>query len=370
MRIAVLHDHLRFIGGGERLVLTLASALDADLYVTDLDPELPARIGMPGVRVHEIAAVPSTPILRQERQASAFRAADLPGYEAYVCSGNWAVFAAAKHRPSLWYCYTPVRVFYDLRESFLHDLPLPARWAARNWIKRARPRYEAAVSKVEHIVASSRNVAGRLARFLHRIAEVVYPPVDTSKYRFDRVGDFWLSVSRLSHEKRLGLLAEAFRNLPGERLVIAGGPQMGVDAKRFIRSLRPPDNVEFLGEVDESRLLELYATCRGLVATAQDEDFGLTPVEAMASGKAVIAVDEGGYQESVVHGETGWLVPARPDTIRDAVRSATTARLETLRIRCRSRAELFDQRVFVSRMREMLGRIVEARADGGRPATF
>lgn len=370
MRVAILHDHLRFIGGGERLVLTLASALDADLYVTDLDPDLPARIGKSGARVHELAAVPTTPIIRQERQAAGFREADLPGYDAYVLSGNWAVFAAARHRPNLWYCHTPVRVFYDLRESFLRGLPFPARWAARNWIKRARPKYEAAVSKVQHIVANSRNVAGRVARFLHRSADVVYPPVDTAKYRFDRVDDFWLSVSRLSHEKRLGLLAEAFRGLPGERLVVAGGPQMGVDASRFIRSLRPPDTMEFLGEVDESRLLDLYATCRGLIATAQDEDFGLTPVEAMASGKAVIAVDEGGYRESVVHGETGWLVPARADAIRDAIRGATKDRLEAMRSACRSRAEVFDQRVFVNRMREMLERVYEARADGGQPASF
>jgi len=110
MRVAVLHDHLRFIGGGERVALTLASAFDADLYVTDLDPSLPARAGMRAVRVHEIARVPVRPPLRQDRQARAFMAATIPDHDVYVFSGNWSVFAAPRLRPNLWYCHTPVRV--------------------------------------------------------------------------------------------------------------------------------------------------------------------------------------------------------------------------------------------------------------------
>ena len=88
MKVAVLHDHLRFIGGGERVALTLASAFDADLYVTDLDPTLPGRAGMPHVRVHEIARVPQRPPMRQDRQARAFTKAMIPDHDAYVFSGS------------------------------------------------------------------------------------------------------------------------------------------------------------------------------------------------------------------------------------------------------------------------------------------
>lgn len=355
MRVAVLHDHLRFIGGGERVVLTLARALDADLYVTDLDAALPQRAGMAEVRVTEIARVPTKPPLRQDRQAKAFGDLELPAYDAYVLSGNWAVFAAPRLRPNLWYCHTPVRVFYDLREAFLGSLPPLSRWAARRWIERRRPQYEKAVTAVERIVANSRNVASRIERFLGRTADVVYPPVDTARYRFRRVGDTWLAVTRLSHEKRLDLLVDVFRRLPAERIVVVGGPQMGADPDRFIRSLRPPDNVEFRGEIPEPELLELYATCRGLVATSMDEDFGLTPVEAMASGKAVVAPDEGGYRESVVHGETGWLTPPTPEAIAGVIRRATPEVLEGMRDICQSRAKVFDVGVFVERMRELLG---------------
>ena len=359
MRVAVLHDHLRFIGGGERVALTLAAAFDADLYVTDLDPTLPARAGMQTVRATEIARVPQSPPLRQDRQARAFREAAIPDHDVYILSGNWAVFAAPRLRPNVWYCHTPVRVFYDLHDSFLASLPRVQRWAAQRWIDRRRPEYEAAVADVGTVVANSRNVSGRIERFLHRRADVVYPPVDTSRYRFERVGDSWLAVSRLSHEKRTKLLVDTFRRLPREHLVVVGASQVGVNADRLVRSLDPPANVEFLGEIPEPKLVDRYATCRGLFATSEDEDFGLTPVEAMASGKAVVAVDEGGYRETIVPGETGWLVPPTAPALASAISSTTVGDLERMRASCERRAAAFDVGVFVDRMRSIVRSAVE-----------
>ena len=361
MRVAILHDHMSFIGGGERLVLTLAAGLDADVYVTDLDPDIPKKAGFDGARIHELAKVPRTPLLRQTRQAKAFHHAEIPDHDVYVLSGNWAIAAAEAHAPNLWYCHTPARVFYDLESAFLADLSPAKRLAARTWINRTRPKYEANVASVQRIVANSRNVAARIERYLHRPSEVVYPPVDVSRYGFREIGDFWLSVNRLSHEKRIALQVEAFRNLPGERLVVAGGPQVGVDARAFIRALHPPSNVEFVGEVGEPRLMDLYGTCRGLVATSQDEDFGLTPVEAMASGKAVVAVDEGGYRETVVPGETGWLVPPAAEAVAAAVRAAAPDTLEGMRTACERRAETFDRSVFLDRMKGLIARSAAGR---------
>ncbi len=354
MRIAILHDHMSFIGGGERLVLTLAHGLGADLYVTDLDANIPRKAGFRDVHVTQLTKIPKTPLIRQTRQAKAFHHAEIPEHDVYVFSGNWAIAAAETHKPNLWYCHTPARIFYDLERTFLEGLSPAKRVAARTWIRRTRPKYEANVADVQRIVANSRNVADRVRRYLHRSAEVVNPPVDVARYRFADIGGFWLSVNRLSHEKRIGLQVEAFRKMPSERLVVAGGPQVGVDARAFIRSLDPPANVEFVGEVDEPRLRELYATCRGLVATSQDEDFGLTPVEAMASGKAVVAVDEGGYRETVVPGRTGWLVPPTPAAIAGAIDQASPDQLAGMRSACEDRAKAFDAPRFVERMRELI----------------
>jgi len=219
--------------------------------------------------------------------------------------------------------------------------------------------YEQSIRSVEKIVANSRNVAGRIERFFGRTSEVVYPPVDVSSYRFDRIGTDWLAVSRLSHEKRIDLLVETFRRLPNDKLLIVGGPQVGVRAERMIRQLNPPRNVEFLGEIDEQKLRGLYANCRGLVATAQDEDFGRAPLEAMASGKAVVAVDEGGFRESIVNGETGWLVPANAEALSATIARTTPDILTRMRSSCETRARLFDISRFVEQMRAIIVKSLE-----------
>ncbi len=103
-------------------------------------------------------------------------------------------------------------------------------------------------------------------------------------------------MNRLYPEKRIELQIEAFRRMPEENLVVVGGFAKGDHASRYAENLikNLPPNARFLGEVTEEELQDLYARCRGLVCTALNEDYGLTPLEAMASGKPVIAIDEGG----------------------------------------------------------------------------
>ena len=123
-----------------------------------------------------------------------------------------------------------------------------------------------------------------------------------------------------------------------ERLVVVGGYNVGDHASEYAKRLQPPPNVELRGEVDEVELAHLYAQCRGLICTAQDEDFGMTPVEAMASGKFVLAVDEGGFRETVVPGETGMLLPPNPVAFAGAIASLTRDELAARVDACRQRA--------------------------------
>src|SRR5207253_1779943 len=154
-----------------------------------------------------------------------------------------------------------------------------------------------AVSHADRIVAISENVRRRVARYYGREAEVVYPPVATSRFRFQEVGDAWLSVGRLYPEKRIDLLFEIFRRLPKEKLILVGGYAAGDRAADYLARLNPPPNVTMMGEMPDEALVDLYATCRGLVTTAVDEDFGITPVEAMAAGKCVLATGEVGPRD-------------------------------------------------------------------------
>ena len=154
--------------------------------------------------------------------------------------------------------------------------------------------------------------------------------------------NFWLSVNRLYPEKRIELQVEAFRILPEERLVIVGGYAKGDHASLYAEKIgrNLPPNVSLRGEVSEDELRDLYARCKGHICTALDEDYGLTPLEAMASGKPVVAVNEGGYRETVTE-ETGLLVEPNVDTIAAAVQfiAQDPARYKE---HCFSRAKEFD----------------------------
>ena len=360
MRAAIFHDYFDKIGGGERAMLTLAQALDADLYTTNLRPDVLTLLGEEGVRVHDLGPLALSAPLKQIHASRRFRRAQVTGYDAYVFSGNWAHHAGERHRPGVLYCYTPVRAFYDQHAALLRSLPPYQRPLFRVWARVHGGLDRASVRGIDRIVAISENVRQRIRRYYGRDAPIVYPPVATSRFRFKELGDFWLSVNRLYPEKRIDLQFEVFRRLPEERLVVVGGSSAGDHSARYVRGLDPPPNVTLRGEVPEAELVDLYARCRGVLATAVDEDFGLTPIEAMASGKGVLATREGGYRESLQDGETGWLLPPDPNAFAAKIQDLDDAALLALRPRAEARAQDFGQEPFVRGMK----RILEEAASG------
>ncbi len=355
MRVAIFHDYLDTVGGAERLVFTLAKAFDADIITNAFDPRVLPTAGVEGLRVINLGPLARGPPLKQIHASWRFARARFPGYDFYVLSGNWAPFAAKRHHPNLFYCHTPTRMFYDQRDAVLARLPALRRWIARTWVFVHGALERRAVRRCDRIVTNGANVAARVRRYYGRDATVVYGPVPTAQLRFEEVGDAWLSVGRLYPEKRIELQLETFRRVPEQRLQIVGGYSPGDRAEKYLRTLRAPPNVTFLGTVSEDALQDLYARCRGLITTAVDEDFGLTPVEAMAAGKCVIATDEGGYRETVVPGKTGFLLPPDPDAFAAKIRELDTDTLRSMRDACQERAKLFDETKLVERVRAAMG---------------
>jgi len=322
MRIAIFHDYIGAIGGGEKLVLTLARGIGADVITTDVDADSVSKMGFEDVNIISIGGTVKMPPLKQISASLRFAMCDYSKeYDFFIFSGNWAHFAARRHGPNLYYCHTPVRVFYDLYDVFLAKQSFLTYIPFKMWVKLHRKMYEHQMKHVYRIIANSINTQKRIKRYLKRTSMVVYPPIDTSKFRFEEYGNFWLSVNRQYPEKRVELQIEAFGRMPGEKLVIVGGYAGADHALPYAKHIRMnlPDNVELLGAVAEDELINLYAHCKGFITTSLDEDFGMTPIEAMASGKAVVAMNEGGCLETVINGSTGLLVDADVDEIVNAV---------------------------------------------------
>ncbi|HKG01713.1 MAG TPA: glycosyltransferase, partial [Conexibacter sp.] len=192
-------------------------------------------------------------------------------------------------------------------------------------------------------------------RYFGREAAVLYPPVETGRFRTAPVGDHHMVLAELMAHKRIDVAIRAFNSLRLPLIVVGDGPEL-----RRLRRMAGP-TVTFTGRVSDERVAELLARARALVVTATEE-FGIAAVEALAAGRPVIALGEGGVRESVVEGVTGtFFAPCTPDALADAVRMFDPLAVDPGA--CRAAAERFSGDRFRSRLR----RIVAEAIRGERP---
>lgn len=356
-RGAVLYDGLYVAGGAEQVSLDLAHDLQADLICAARDESL-----FPTAALHVPCRILSSvllanPALRLLHATHAFRrhAALLQDYDWVLFSGTSAPFAALESISArrYYYCHTPPRFVYDLREYYLAQIPAwqrPAFNALRAWIK---PRYEAAVGNMETLIANSENVRQRIRHYLGRDAMVVHPPCDIDGFRWIDAGDYYLSTARLEPYKRVDVIVRAFLAMPDRKLIVASG---GTDEARLRRIAGAAPNIRFVGWQSPAALRELVGRALATIYIPRDEDFGISPVESMAAGKPVIGVAEGGVLETVLPEQTGVLLPANPQSedLISTVLQLDGGRAVSMRSACERQAQVFSRARFRQRIRGLI----------------
>jgi glycosyltransferase involved in cell wall biosynthesis len=225
---------------------------------------------------------------------------------------------AVRHPSHVCWINHRMREYYDLWEPFVAGLGRRGRLKERlrRWLIRRADRW-LLTRNVSRLVAQSRTIQARLARFGGIPSDVVHPPAPERPYRCDAYGDYVFAVSRLDRLKRLDLLVEAASRVAGDLAVkIAGeGPDREKLAGR-IRDLGLERRVELLGCVSEEELLSHLARCRAVFFAPRDEDYGLVTLEAFRSAKAVItASDSGGPTELVADGVNGYVTDPTPEAM-------------------------------------------------------
>jgi glycosyltransferase involved in cell wall biosynthesis len=359
MRIAIFHNFLDNIGGAEIVTLTLAKELGADVYTTNIDREKIRKMGFSGINIYSIGRVPINAPLRQQVALLRFRKLKLgKKYDFYIIGGDWAMSGAVNNHPNLWYVHSPIREIWDAYEYTRSNIvPWKFRPIFDLWVKLNRHLNRKYIKHVDGIVCNSLNTKKRLKNFLNIDAEVVYPPTDTKNFYYRKAKNYWLSVNRLLPPKRIDMQIRAFEKMPEENLVIVGCYEKSrnfLNYKKYIERIKPK-NVRILNWVDDKKLKKLYAECKGLVMISMDEDFGMSPVEAMASGKPVIAANEGGLRESVINGETGILI----DEVNGEklIKAIEKIDFEKYKGACLKRAKDFDKKVFIRKIRDKINEI-------------
>ena len=222
--------------------------------------------------------------------------------------------------------------------------------AFNRWLQ---PRYEKSIRTMDLVIANSENVALRLRKYLNVDSIVIPPPIDIEKFRWLDAGDYFLSLARLEDYKRVELIVEAFRRMPKQKLIVASGGSKEAELRKFASNC---PNIHFTSWSDDASLADLIGRCRAAIYLPVNEDFGMSPLEAMAAGKPVIGVSEGGMLETVIDGVSGKLLGSNPscDELIDAVESFTVNRTEGMREACEHHARLFSRSVFLERMRQAI----------------
>jgi glycosyltransferase involved in cell wall biosynthesis len=365
MKIAIFHNYMDNIGGAEIVTLTLARELNADIYSTNIDFEKIEKMGFSEVipRIYSIGTIPKKAPFRQQLAFWKFRKLDLgKRYDFYIIAGDWAMSGAVNNKPNLWYAHSPLNELWQFREDIRNNmLSAPKRLPYDLWVMINRALTLRYAHHVENWVCNSANTQQRIKRYYKKDARIIYPPIDTERYSCQPSKGYWLSVNRLTAAKRINIQIEAFAKMPQEKLIIVGSYEKGVKQFEDIRhslETTKTQNIEMRSWVSDDELKKLYAECRGFITTAKDEDFGMTAVEAMASGKPVIAPSEGGYTESIIHNSTGIFIPSiHSEELIEAVQHINhtlASDPEHYVTACLNQAKRFDTSVFIESIKEFI----------------
>ncbi len=312
MKTALVHDHLAQDGGAEKVLQTflemykdapiftlLYDKTNALKYYSDHDIQASIIQKLPGGVSHYKWYLPLMPL--------AVEFFDLRPYKLVL--SDTSSFAkgviTAPDSTHICYCHTPTRYLWSDTHQYINELKY------NKWLKkiisliltRLRVWDRSAADRVDYFIANSKTVQKRIKKYYRRDSEVIYPPVETNNFYISKdLGNYFLIGCRLAPYKRVDLVIESFKKLGSDyKLKVFGS---GIDEKRLKKIAKGCDNIEFLGRVNEKRKAELYSKALAFI-NPQEEDFGITPVESMASGRPVIAYKKGGATETVIAGKTG-----------------------------------------------------------------
>lgn len=308
MKVALVHEHLAQDGGAERVVQHLMdmypkAPLHTLLYNPDhAHPDFRGR----DIRTSYLQHMPGGVRFYQwyvNWMPNAIERFDFRGYDVVISSASAFAKGIITDPGTLHVCYlhSPTRYLWSDTHTYVQDLPYPKfiRSLIPFSLTKLRIWDRVAAERVDHYIANSRTVQHRIKKYYQRPSQVIYPPVDLDRFTLKTSpGQYYLTGGRLVPYKRFDLAVQAFSKMGLPLKIYGTGP-----AYNELREMAKP-NIEFLGRVPDNQMDELYRNAIAFI-NPQEEDFGITAVEAMATGTPVIAYKAGGALETVKDGETG-----------------------------------------------------------------
>lgn len=339
MKIAIIHDWLVTMRGGEKVLEALCETYPhADLYTLFC---LKDKISPPIKNMRIITSfIQNLPFSKQNFRfylplfPFAIERFDLTNYDLVISTSHCVAkgIIAGSNTSHICYCLTPMRYIWDFEDDYFGRLK--SSWVTKKLIRLLliylRGWDKTTSSRVDKFIASSKNIANKIKKYYERESVIIYPPIETDYFILSaeqKVDDYFLIVSALVPYKRIDIAVEAFNKI-GYKLKIVGDGALRKHLQKKAHS-----NIEFLGWVDKKALRNLYQTCKALIFP-QEEDFGITALEAQACGRPVIAYGKGGVLETVINKKSGlYFNEQTPDSLINAIKEFTELKFDVNFIR-------------------------------------
>ncbi len=357
MKIAIVHDWLSFMGGAENVVTNMMEVFpEAVLYTSICNKDrLTGKLKETEIVTTHLQKKKKEIINHRKLfpfMPTAMESIDLTSYDIVISSSSSVAKSVITGPDTLHicYCHTPMRYGWEFMHNYIGELSGKGRF--KNKLKSyfmsfMRVWDYASSARVDVYVANSVNVAKRIKKHYRRDAYVIHPPVRGNIFQISNEnGDFYLCVSRLQEYKRVDIAVEACTKLNVPLVVIGDGPEQQ-KLKKMAGSC-----VKFLGRVSDDVIREHYGKCKAFLFPGE-EDYGITPLEAQASGRPVIAYGKGGVLETVIDGETG--VFFKEQTVESMIEAIKKAeKIEFQKKKLREHAMEFDEEVFRNRLKRFV----------------
>ncbi len=351
MRIALVHDYLAQDGGAERVLKAFHEVWpEAPVFVLFHDPIKVPYLADAKIQESILAKVP---MVKNNYQwllpwmPMATEKYDLRGFDMVLSSTSAFAKGVITHPGTIHisYCHTPPRYLWADSNDYLSDLRYNRliKFFLPNIIHRLRLWDKLSVDRVDHFLANSQTTAQRIGKYYRRHSDVIYPPADTNTFRpAEKLSDYYVAGGRLVPYKRVDLVVKTFNRLGWPLKIFGTGPEL-----HYLQKIAKP-NIEFLGKISDTQKAELLSQALAFIHP-QLEDFGITPVEAMASGRPVIAYGAGGATETIVPGETGvFFYEQSWESLLDTLLNFNPANWDAAHIRehaLRFNTEIFKQNI-------------------------
>lgn len=356
-KIAVIAEFICNYGGIEKEILNFLESEKCDLYVGLYDaPKTYEKFKeyRPKVIMRKKLPAPFNSMYLRWK----FRRLKLGKYDGFLIFGFHSIAAARNNRPAVWRSTQPLSYLYgwdgsqqEKMNSYLYRGNFFKKKLVNFYLFLLRRLDQKDVNYLKIILANSNNVLERLKKvYPGSKIKIVFPSVNIEKFRYLGQKNYYLSVCRLTGDKNADKIVSAFQKMPNKNLIVVGdGPQRA----KLEKMAEKHKNIQIKGAVSEEELIRLYGNCIATIYASLREDFGMGPIESMASGKPAIAINDAGFKETILNGKTGMLIKSpEPKEIMLAVKKMTPSVSIKMRKACEERSKIFSNQIYASKILE------------------